>query len=102
MKPITPEEVVETRSKAIPDDVIAAFNEEITRTYNGRSAIVPQDRVVEKIHDRMPNTPRQEIFDNHWLDVEHVFSAAGWDVTYVKPAYNEDFKAYFTFARKEG
>jgi hypothetical protein len=43
---------------------------------------------------------RQEVFDNQWLDIEDIYREAGWKVSYDKPAYNETYKAYFTFSRR--
>ncbi len=33
-----------------------------------------------------------------WLNVEELYRAQGWTVTYDKPGYNESYPATFTFA----
>jgi hypothetical protein len=40
---------------------------------------------------------RNEIFKNHWLDVEEIYEEAGWQVAYDKPGYNETYEASFEF-----
>lgn len=37
------------------------------------------------------------MLDREHLDVEDVYRAAGWEVTYDKPGYNETYDATFTF-----
>lgn len=106
MKPITKEELSKKiLHRSFPDFVFKAFNECIEESKIKKSDIVYQDDVLEKMIefatiDAVVDGPstRQQIFDNHWLDVEDHYRQAGWTVTYFKPAYNEDGKAYFTFS----
>lgn len=45
---------------------------------------------------------KDEIFDNHWLDIEDIYREQGWKVKYDKPGYNEEsFKPYFEFSVKK-
>lgn len=44
--------------------------------------------------------PADEVFKKGWLNVEYLFRAAGWEVQYDKPGYNETYEAYFTFSKK--
>jgi hypothetical protein len=100
-KPISPNEVVSTKTASIPAEVFDGFNEVIGAHWDGHSSTFTQDEVVEvilqKLGDRMT---RQELFDRHYLDVEPSYRAAGWHVEYDKPAYCETYAANFTFRKK--
>jgi len=96
--PIRPEDVTAAKAAALPDEVTDVFNELIAEAWDGRSAIVMQDDAAEAISERL-GISHQEIYDRHLLDVESVYRAAGWGVTYDKPGFNETYRPYFTFAR---
>lgn len=106
MKPITKEELAKKISqRTFPNFVIQAFNECIKESRIKNSKTVYQDDVVKKIIqlatvDTEVDIPptRQQIFDNHWLDVEDHYRQAGWTVTFSKPGFNESGSAYFTFS----
>ena len=106
VKPITPDEVVLLKEAMIPDEVIEAFNECIAENWKGSYAIVKQKYVVEKIMKKFlaankdPHI-KNDITDNHWLDVEDIFRAAGWEVKYDGPGYNESYDATFEFRKRE-
>ena len=57
-----------------------------------------QDDVAKLIVQK--GLKRQDIFDNHWLDVEDLYRKNGWKVDYDKPGYNESYNAYFVFSAK--
>lgn len=40
-----------------------------------------------------------EVYRRRLLDVEELYRASGWKVEYDKPAYCEDFEAYFKFSK---
>jgi hypothetical protein len=107
IKPITPNEVVSHKAKAvIPDYVFEAFNFLISKKFNNGSATILQKEVVERIlseanRHRDPPITSQYLFDNHFLDVEDVYREAGWVVEYDKPAYCETYEASFKFTKKE-
>lgn len=94
--PIRPEEVVALKSEGVPEAVILAFNYCIAANFLNGSATVYQDAVVDRIVSSSDLT-RAMINDNKWLDVEDIYRQAGWIVEYDKPAYNESYRAYFTF-----
>jgi hypothetical protein len=97
MKAVTREEVnAAALNREFPDFVIESFNECIVASKLKNSTTVKQDDVMDLICAKSGET-RQKVFDNHWLDVEQYYRNAGWIVTYDKPAYNESYKAYFTF-----
>lgn len=100
INPIKPSEVVEARTKTIPEGVIAAFNELIIERFNGTNSTVIQREVVERIMHKML-VSREYVFTHHLLDVEPIFEREGWNVEYDKPGYNETGEATFTFTPKK-
>lgn len=101
MKPISPHEVVGKKKSLLPDEVLDAFNELIAEHFSGRSSKFEQskviDRILEKFHHKLE---KDELFKNHWLDVEDVYRESGWIVEYDKPGYNESYAATFKFSVK--
>lgn len=98
MKAITKQEVNEAvKNREFPDFVIQAFNECILEAKVAGKQTVLQDAVMDRIMALNTMVSRNQIFSQHWLDVEDYYRNAGWTVTYDKPAYNESYKAYFTF-----
>ena len=102
VKPITPKEVVGKKQKALPDEVIEAFNELIAENWNGSDASFLQKKVIKKIQQKVGAgvVSGQDICDKGWLDVESVFKKAGWNVEYDGPGFNETYAASFTFKKK--
>ena len=94
--PIRPQEVITKQIESIPDEVMLSFNELIAEKFSNGRAVVKQDDVIARILGKM-ETSRDEIFKNHWLDVEKIYRKAGWKVDYDKPGYNETYDAYFEF-----
>ena len=99
VKPITPDEVVETRRDTLPDEVLAAFNELIAQNFSEYAATFSQDEVVKLIVSKM-GCSRQRVFDERWLNVEDIYRGSGWDVEYDKPGYNESYPT-ITFRRRK-
>lgn len=99
VQPITPDEVVQCKAKVLPGAVIQVFNDLIAKHWNGHGARFTQDEAAALIASSL-DVPRQEVFDNRWLDVEEVFRAVGWHVEYDSPGYNESYKATFAFRMK--
>lgn len=98
-KPIKPSEVAMKKKELIPDFVIGIINELIVKhwNYDTNTSIVEQNYIIQKILETKISLNRHDIFINNWLDIEDIYRAEGWDVIYVKPAYFEDFTAYFIF-----
>ena len=96
--PIKPSEVDALKQKSVPEEVFDAFNELIVEKIQHGRATIKQEDVVDRIVKKLPETDRPMIFNNGWLDVEPVYRAAGWSVSYDKPGYNESGSAFFTFA----
>lgn len=95
--PIHPDEVELAKATAIPDMVFRVFNDHIVRNFSSNRAFVVQEDVVKDLV--AAGFTRQEIIDNHWLDVESSYRAMGWRVSYDKPGYNESYAAKFCFTK---
>lgn len=88
-----PGELLLQQKLSIPKEVLEAFEAEITKQWDGTQARVLQKDVIARIK----NISKEELYANHWLDVEPIFRANGWDVKYDKPAYCENYNAFFIF-----
>ena len=107
---ITPEEAEKTRKSSIPDYVFQAFNELLAENFFNVGTIIYQHEVLKRIISLCPYTVKTEedkenitnsLFVNHWLDVEKFYERAGWEVTFHKPTYYEDFDPYYNFIPKK-
>ncbi len=98
VRPIRPTEVVSKRKASIPDVVFETFNEMIAQDFNGTFAYVYQDDIVKSLVEK--GFKRDDIFKNHWLDVEEIYRKQGWEVKYDSPAYCESYHAHFIFTAK--
>ena len=100
--PIKPSEVVSLKERVTPEQVFEAFNETIAKHWTGHSSRFGQDEIIAAIESKMvEQNIRRRIFDEHWMDVEPIYRAAGWDVEYNKPGYNESYEANWTFEKKK-
>lgn len=97
-KPSTPKEA--KRAKTFPKEVIDSFNELIAKHLRHGCSTFEQKEVVALIEEKIGKEQSELIFENNWLDVEPIFEATGWDVTYNGPAYCETFAATYTFKAK--
>ena len=86
------------------DTTIEAFNE-LIKEKNTLPVKITQTEVVNKIlnklhfdHERDSiATTRAKIFETHQLDIEDLYRAQGWDVTFDQPAYCETYEPYWIF-----
>ncbi len=99
VEPIKPSDIAEQKKLHIPDVVIETFNEMIVENIDnyGRAVIKQKDVVAKLVSEGLVE---KDIFDKHYLNIESIFSEAGWKVTYSKPGFNESGEASFTFARR--
>lgn len=108
VKPISPKALIEARKKPkfFPPEIIEAFNELITKNFNGGEARVLQKEIqalaLSKMVKNGRNASSKDIYDNGWMDVEPLFRASGWRVEYDKPGYNDapPYDAFFVFTPK--
>lgn len=98
VKPVSPDEVLQLKTETIPDVVFETFNELIVERAQRGTIVISQSEVVDKLVER--GLERSEIFNRHWLDIEDAYKAAGWQVLYDKPGYNESYEATWTFSKK--
>lgn len=96
VQPITPSEVIRGKRASIPDVVFEVFNELIAKKFDGISAVIGEDEVVQMLVKK--GLKEGEIYGNHWLDVEDNYRSAGWKVEYDKPGFNEEHEATFEFS----
>ena len=105
VEPISPRDVVDLKKKAIPFEVIEAFNEMIARKFDGcQSRFIQKDIVrliLEKFDEYGNKHESKDVYDNNWLDVEPLYEKMGWKVEYDKPGYNEQYEAAFIFSARE-
>lgn len=97
IRPISPEEVTKKKREIIPDVVFSAFNELISRNFDGNRAVVYQRDVIAML--KKAGIDSQKAYDNHWLDIEDLYREQGWSVEYDKPAYCESYEPHFIFKR---
>jgi hypothetical protein len=101
VNPITPNQAAAQAGRSFPPEVVAAFNELIARNYRGGESVVKREEVIDEIVNSSEFNEKQ-IFANHWLDVELIYMAAGWDVVYDKPGFNETpYDPHFVFGEKK-
>ena len=104
MKPISPEKVEQIRIHEMPEAIIQATNELIVRSWNGRSATVKVEEIVDQYFrvsgEEKNAATRGKLFDKHYLDIEPAYREAGWKVEFEKPDYTESFPSYFVFSKK--
>lgn len=104
VKPITPDEVAATKQALLPGFVIQAFNNLIAKNWHGQVATFTVTDAINEIlrlgRGEAVNPSKKSIEEEHYLDVEQVFMAAGWDVQYDQPGYNETGVGMYQFRRK--
>ena len=77
-KPLTPQEVIERQSAIVTDWMIDFINRRLLAEWNGTSAFVNREHVVEQLKNRGYNPEAFE--QNGGLKFDHIFAAAGWRV----------------------
>jgi len=95
-KAITPQEIIDNLPKIIPSAIIDAVNNLLTKKFRGNEVVIKQDEILDEVR-KISNLSRQDIFENKWLDFEPIYRNSGWIVTYDKPAYNENYAAFYNF-----
>jgi len=101
VKPLSPDQVQQEKILSFPDEVIEVFNALIIENWNGHSATVLQDEAVSRISAAL-GISREATFRFHYLDVESLYRAEGWEVKYDNSEYNETHSAFFVFKKPEG
>lgn len=96
MKPITPEQAAQFKLNKIPDFVYEAFNELIQENFNGTKSHISQNDAMTRVLSKTDKYDRQDIFNNHFMDVEPKYREAGWTVQYESDGCNG---AYYNFSK---
>lgn len=96
--PISPADIADYKLATLPDCVIDTWNKAIAVAWNGRSAKILQTEITDKLASAL-NTTRSNVFSSGYLEIEDIYRKAGWTVSYDKPAYCEDYDAYFNFSK---
>lgn len=78
--------------------MIDAFNELIAKNFDGTSSKFTQNEVVSAILNSL-DVDRPTIFARHYLDVEPIYEAVGWDVSFEKNPYATG-ASEFTFRKR--
>ena len=95
VRPITPKEA--SAGGNIPDVVLETVNDYLKARGSMDRIVLTQNELLTLLEGKGVN--RREAFEKGWLNFEEVYRAAGWDVEYDKPGYNESSSAFFTFSR---
>ena len=101
MEILTPKEVAKAKREATPDFVYEAFNNLLIKNYNPYEIIIIQNDVINEIIRLSPmDITKDDIYREHWLDVEEDYCENGWEVEYDKPGFGESYPARFVFKPK--
>lgn len=90
VKPFTPEEAQAVHLKNIPAFVIDTFNELLGFNYCDGEICLNLSQVLEKVCEKS-GYEAQHILNMNWLDVEPLYQANGWSVSYKTPGWRDDF-----------
>ena len=101
IKPISPSDVVSAQVAGFPDFVIETWNAVIAKNWSGtQSRILQKDMVFELIAASPTLINSADVFSEHWLDIDALYSLEGWIVKYDNPSFNESYEANFLFKKK--
>lgn len=98
-EPLKPENIGTAKKAIFPPKVIETWNKMIAKTFDGGTAHIGQNDIVNELMMAM-NCSRSTVFDEKWLFVEEIYRAEGWKVWYESPDYTESFDPYFEFSKK--
>lgn len=96
MKPIKPSEIKPIQNSKIPEQVIEVFNKFLVDKFDGKQAVLDMDTVAKAAAMFLEITTA-ELYDNKWMDVESIFEAEGWSVTFIKGPYYSETRPYYVF-----
>lgn len=97
---ITKKDAIMLKKAMIPDEIIIAVNSLIIKHLKpDGTAIVTQEEILKEVcgDPECGKLTRDEIFDNHWLDIEDIYREKGWEVFYDQPCFSGSHNAYFEF-----
>jgi hypothetical protein len=97
VKAFSPQDVLNAKTGVIPAEVIETINQLLAERFDGNPCYIKQDEVVERASSSMKDVSRNDFFDKGWLNFESLYEKQGWRVDYDKPAYNENYSAFWRF-----
>ncbi len=100
IKPISPDEIIESLKTKIPSAVIESVNALLSENYKGIPITLEKEDIVNHILATSPII-EQQIYDNNWLDFEKIYRDEGWNVKFCSPGVIDTFKSYFLFSKKD-
>ena len=107
MPPIKPSEVLAKHAAEIPEAVYEAFNEQISRKWDGYQCVVLLTEVADAIrqklreHAHLPwSVDNSTMISRGWLNIEEAYRSAGWEVEFQKPDPGDSGPACFVFRPK--
>lgn len=102
IKAISPDEIIQNLDKIIPPAIFEAVNQLLMEKYRGTGqVIIKQKDIIEKAISIDETLTSSIIFEKKYMDFEDMYRKSGWLVSYDKPAYDENYDAYFVFNKKK-
>ncbi len=90
IRALSPQEIMELKKVTIPPEVLSTVNQMLAENISGSGFATLYEKDIVKTLVKA-GLKRSEIIEKHWLDFESMYEDAGWEVTYDRPAYNEDY-----------
>ena len=98
LKPISPDEVISQKAKDFPEEVIEVFNSLIAKKWSNGYACITLAEAKKAVVTAL--NQHNKSFCSDYMNVEDIFRAAGWEVVYDQPGYNESYEASYTFKKR--
>lgn len=98
LKPLSPSEVKQKAIESIPDEMIQAVNELLIENASRSSIVIKQKDIEDRFRKLSKGKYNHvDIYAKGWMDIEPVYSKAGWKVRYESPDRDQNFEEYFAF-----
>ena len=105
IKPFSPADAANAKINMIPKEVIEVVNAILAaKIHPLRPISIKQHEIINGAREKMTNGSdyaNSDFFTKGWLEIEPLYQAEGWKVSYHRPSYDEDFEAYFEFTAKK-
>lgn len=94
---IGPEEMVSRWQQALPDIVIEAFNEELAKLFNGKTASVREKNLLANIVAK--GIDAKVVSEQQWLkQTAELYKTRGWKVSERDCGGDYNYDIYYNFA----
>jgi hypothetical protein len=101
VEPIKPKDIMDNLEDIIHPAVIKAVNELLKEQYRGTQVTIKQKDIATKAVALDSSITEEEIYKKKWMDFEHIFYKAGWEVKYNSPDRDESYDEFFQFSAKK-